>query len=161
MKAIYVGGLGIDYKKKIVKLKQLNPGGVDLDPANILFTSQMTQYNESEIALKLGRLGHTAMYRKDDNSIYIFGGQQELLGAAGSTNSVRDLQNDLWRLELNTGLYEKVDLQNSGAIPRRIYATGFIISQYFFIMGGMGIDGACLNDVLMFDTERRKCKVLN
>lgn len=41
--------------------------------------------------MKLGRLGHTAMYNKQDNAIYIFGGQQELLGAAGSTNSVRDM----------------------------------------------------------------------
>ena len=111
--------------------------------------------------MKLGRLGHTAMYNKQDNAVYIFGGQQELLGASGATNSVRDLQNDLWKLELNTGLYEKVDLPNSGAIARRIYATGFMISQYFFILGGMGFDGVCLNDVLMFDTERKSCKILD
>ena len=42
MKAIYLGGLGIDYKRKVVKMKLLNPGGVDLDPANIIFSSQMT-----------------------------------------------------------------------------------------------------------------------
>ena len=58
-------------------------------------------------------------------------------------------------------MYEKVDLPNSGAIARRIYATGFMISQYFFIMGGMGNGGECLNDVLMFNTERKTCKILN
>ena len=100
------------------------------------------------------------MYYKKENAIYIFGGQQELLGTAGSTNSVRDLQNDFWKIELNTGLYERVELE-CGAIARRIYSTGFMISQYFFIMGGMSIDGVCLNDVLMFDIERKKGKILD
>ena len=91
MKAMYVGGLGINYKKKVVTFKLLNPCGVDLDPANIKFTPQTALQTRREIVMNLGRLGHTAMYNKQDNAIYIFGGQQELLGAAGSTNSVRDM----------------------------------------------------------------------
>ena len=86
--------------------------------------------------MNLGRLGHIATYNKQDNAIYIFGGQQELLGAHGTT-AVRDLQNDMWKLELNTGKYEKLELLNNSAISRRIYSTGFIISQYFFIIGGI------------------------
>ena len=42
MKAIYLGGLGIDYKRKVVKMKTLNPGGVDLESSNIIFSPQMT-----------------------------------------------------------------------------------------------------------------------
>ena len=34
MKAIYVGGIGINYKRRVTSFKLLNPSGVDLGPAD-------------------------------------------------------------------------------------------------------------------------------
>ena len=43
------------------------------------------------------------------------------------------------------------------AVSRRIYTTSFMISQYFFSIGGLSINGECLNDILMLDTVQKRC----
>ena len=44
---------------------------------------------KKEIILNQGRFGHLALYSQEENSIYIFAGQQQVQG--GRTVSVRDL----------------------------------------------------------------------
>ena len=39
-------------------------------------------------------------------------------------------------------------MQYMAGVPRRIYSTGFIISQYFFAIGGLSVEGNCLDDIL-------------
>ena len=55
------------------------------------------------------------------------------------------------RLDLNSGLYEKMIMQNMTGVSRRIYSTGFIIGKYIFVIGGLSINGNCLNDILQLD----------
>ena len=59
---------------------------------------------------------------------------------------------------LITGKYEKVMMSHMASVARRIYSTGFMISQYFFAIGGLSVDGDCLNDILQLDTEKKMCR---
>ena len=129
-----------------------DPGSTHLKVSK--HTASKTQ---QEICLRLGRLGHSAKYSQTDNSIYVFGGQQEREGGAGT---VRDFQNDLWKLCLSTGKYDRVMISHMAQVARRIYTTSFMISQYFFAIGGLSINGECLDDILMLDTVQKKCSTI-
>ena len=76
--------------------------------------------------MKLGRMGHSAQYAKQDNAIYIFGGQQDREG--GQAGTVRDFQNDVMKLDLGTGKYEKLMMSHMAGIARRVYTTSLMIS---------------------------------
>ena len=116
----------------------------------------LTTKTKKELKMFLGRFGHSAAYAKDENVIYIFAGQQEHVG--GKTTSARDFQNDLWRLCLSTGKYERQMISHMMGLSRRIYCTSFIISQFIFAVGGLSVDGNCLSEILMIDTERKFCR---
>ena len=45
-------------------------------------------------------------------------------------------------------------------VSRRIYSTGFILSKYIFLVGGLDVDGKCLREILMLDTESKFCRVV-
>lgn len=45
-------------------------------------------------------------------------------------------------------------------VARRIYATGFIISQFCFAIGGLSINGECLDDILQLDTQNKRCRAI-
>ena len=64
------------------------------------------------------------------------------------------------RLCLNTGKYEKVLMSHMAGVSRRIYSTGFIMSQYCFAIGGLSIEGECLNDILQMDTQKKMCRTI-
>lgn len=55
-------------------------------------------------------------------------------------------------LDLGSGKYDKVMMSHMASVARRIYSTGFIIGQYFYAIGGLSINGACLDDILQMDT---------
>ena len=71
---------------------------------------------------------------------------------------MRDLQNDLWKLCLHTGKHEKNLMSNMIGVARRIYSTGFIISQYFFAIGGISLEGKCLAEILMMNTDTNSAR---
>lgn len=56
------------------------------------------------------------------------------------------------RLDLNSGSYEKIAMSHMAGVTRRIYSPGFIIGKYIFAIGGLGINGECLADILQLDT---------
>jgi hypothetical protein len=62
------------------------------------------------------------------------------------------------KLCLHTGKYEKMMMSHMAGVARRIYSTGFIISQFCFAIGGLSINGECLADVLQLDTINKKCR---
>ena len=103
-------------------------------------------------------MGHTAVYNKEEHAIYIFGGQQEHL--SGSGGMVRDFKNDLWKMCLNTGKYERQDMAKMSAVSRRMHSAGFMISQYFFLIGGKSEVGKTLNDILVMDTKQKSGKII-
>ena len=55
------------------------------------------------------------------------------------------------RLDLNTGIYDKVVMSQMSIVTRRIYSTGFIMGRYIFAIAGLSINGECLNDILQLD----------
>lgn len=46
-------------------------------------------------------------------------------------------------------------------VSRRMYSTGFMISQFMYVIGGMGMEGECLDDMLMLDTQSKMCRTLS
>ena len=64
------------------------------------------------------------------------------------------------RLDLNTGLYEKMIMSHMTGVSRRIYATGFIIGKYIFAIGGLSMNGNCLNDILQLDIQQKMCRTI-
>ena len=51
-------------------------------------------------------------------------------------------------------------MSHMAGVARRIYPTGFMISQFFFAIGGLSIDGKCLNDILMMDVQHKMCRMI-
>lgn len=88
-------------------------------------TTLKAKKTQADMSLKLGRFGHLALYSEYDNSIYLFAGEQQ--GSNTKTDKLRDMRNDTLRLDLKSGLFERVIMRNMGSIKRRIYATGFIV----------------------------------
>ena len=80
---MYVGGLGINYKSQVVLFEQTS-GDDEYSPTQLTVVPSKTKTKQkNEIRLTLGRLGHLAQLSKEDQAIYIFGGQQERIGNAG------------------------------------------------------------------------------
>ena len=73
---------------------------------------------------------------------------------------MRDLQNDLMKLDLTTGKYEKMMMSHMAGVARRLYSCGFVISQFCFVIGGLSVDGNVLDDVLMLDTQQKMCRAI-
>ena len=46
------------------------------------------------------------------------------------------------------------------AVSRRMHSTGFIISQYFFLIGGKSEVGKTLNDILVMDLKQKSGKII-
>ena len=158
-RSIYLGGLASCYKKSVVSFKLDNtPIDMEGNDTELLVKPLISQKSKQNVILKMGRFGHLAVYSKSDNSIYVFAGQQEREGANKGT--CRDLTNDLVRLDLGTGIYDKVPMSGMGSIKRRIYSTGFIIGKYIFTIGGQSYDGKCLDEILQLDLKEKKCSLL-
>ena len=51
-------------------------------------------------------------------------------------------------------------MSHMAQVSRRVYSTGFMISQYFFAIGGLSINGECLDDILMMDTHNKVCRAV-
>ena len=107
--------------------------------------------------MSIGRLGHSAFYDNEANAIFVFGGQQE---GIGGPKAAREFQNDLWKLCLKSGKYDRIYISNLAGVSRRIYCTGFILSKYIFLVGGLDVDGKCLREILMIDTEGKFCRTV-
>ena len=69
-RAIYVGGLGINFKNQVVQLKEVSGEQTSLHLAPLVARTS----DKQEIRLTLGRFGHTAMYNKAQHAVYIFAG---------------------------------------------------------------------------------------
>ena len=106
--------------------------------------------------MPIGRVGHTACYYKDHNAVYIFGGQQERSGNANM--NLRDMQNDLWRFSLSSGNASKIYVQNLSQLSRRMFMCSFIVSQFFFNIGGVSASGEIIPEIVMIDLEKNVCK---
>lgn len=52
-------------------------------------------------------------------------------------------------------------MSHMAGLSRRIYCASFIISQFFFAIGGINVEGKCLSEIVMMDTERKFCRTLN
>ena len=52
------------------------------------------------------------------------------------------------RLDLRSGGYERVIIPQQAAVKSRIYSTGFMIGHYLFAIGGLGMNGECLDDII-------------
>ena len=74
-KAIYVGGLGINYKNKVVTFKGAPNPDTELGPSLLKAFPLKSVKSRQELTLKLGRFGHTSFYNPQEHAIYIFGGQ--------------------------------------------------------------------------------------
>ena len=46
------------------------------------------------------------------------------------------------------------------AVSRRMHSVGFMISQYFFLVGGKSEVGKTLNDILVFDVKQKSGKII-
>ena len=73
----------------------------------------------------------------------------------------RELVNDLWKINLQTGKSNRVELSRSSSISRRMYTCGFIISQFMFAIGGISAQGECLSEIVMMNVTKKECKVHN
>ena len=62
---------------------------------------------------------------------------------------------------MSSGKSQRVELSRSSSISRRIYTTGFIISQYLFAIGGLSVQGECLQEIVMMNVNKKECKVHN
>lgn len=51
-------------------------------------------------------------------------------------------------------------MSQMAGLSRRIYSTSFIISQFFFAIGGINVEGKCLAEIVVMDTERKICRTL-
>ena len=105
-----------------------------------------------------GRVGHQANYFEAEDAIYIFAGQ---IGRDEGKVKHRELQNDLWKIDLQSGQTQRVELARSSSISRRIYTCGFMISQYMYAIGGLSIQGECLQEIVMMNVSKKECKVHN
>ena len=54
-----------------------------------------------------------------------------------------------------------MELAKSSSISRRIYTCGFIISQYLYAIGGLSVQGECLQEIVMMNVSKKECKVHN
>ena len=57
-------------------------------------------------------------------------------------------------------MYERVLVSRLAGVTRRIYTTGFIVSHYFFAIGGIDVNGQCLSEILRIDTEHKNCTAI-
>ena len=74
--------------------------------------------------------------------------------------NLRDMQNDLWRFSLSSGNSSKIYCQNLSQLSRRMFSTGFLISQFFFSVGGISSSGETIPEITMIDLEKHVCKTL-
>ena len=99
-RAVYIGGLGVNYKRQVVIFEELYKDPHDFKSPHITAKPLIATKTKMELQLNPGRLGHSAFYDDEANSIFVFGGQQE---GIGGPKAAREFQNDLWRLCLKTG----------------------------------------------------------
>ena len=122
--AIYAGGLGVNYKKAVVAFNSKGPFEESKLGCRVQGHPTKTAAGR-EIKMPNGRLGHQAVYSEMHRAVYIFAGQ---LGRDGGGVHHRELQNDLWKISMQTGQSTRVELARSSTISRRVYTCGFIIS---------------------------------
>ena len=76
-KSIYVGGLGINYKNIIPNFRLVPGLDMDINESELIVnTITIKKPWKRELCIKQGRFGHFSCWSEDDNSIYIFAGQQ-------------------------------------------------------------------------------------
>ena len=95
-KAIYAGGLGVNYKKTIVEFDDDGPFEESKLACNIKARPYLSSSGK-EIQMPNGRVGHQAVYSEMHDAIYFFAGQ---LGREGGGVHHRELVNDLWKINL-------------------------------------------------------------
>ena len=71
--AIYAGGLGVNYKKNIVKFSSKGSFEENLLDCSLL-VEPYRNAQKQEILMPGGRVGHQAVYSEAKNSVYIFAG---------------------------------------------------------------------------------------
>lgn len=154
-KAFYVGGRGVNFKKGVILLQNKGTPGdsqVKSRPFQVKTQTEEGKTIKKDVRIKLGREGHTAVFSKRFMSIFLFAGRQE---REGNNLVSKDILNDIYRIDLIQGSFQKMPLTNQSLLQKRTHACGFMVSEFFFAVGGFNVNGDCLGEIVMMDVQKQ------